>query len=249
MVDCGPVAEPVPEPVPLNLRDPVIIIPGITGTKLIKNYSDNLEVWPNFLLLAFDTIDEILNQLILLSSGIPDPERPMILGDIIRSAPGLDIFNGLIGQLRQEGYREGVDLFVLPYDWRLSNTANAIVVKEKIEAVLSQSGKEKVDIIAHSMGGILSKAYIAQYGKEKVDQLFFIGTPHLGAPKSFKTLMYGDDMGMGVSFQNSPENFLHILSPNRVKVISQNMPSIYELLPIEGMLIRWGIGMLSIVAI
>ncbi|MFZ4500422.1 MAG: alpha/beta fold hydrolase [Minisyncoccia bacterium] len=218
-----PFAEPVSEPAPLNLRDPVIIIPGITGTKLIKNYGDNLEVWPNFLLLAIDTIDEILNQLILLSSGVPDPARPMILGDIIRSAPGLDIFNGLIGQLEQEGYREGVDLFVLPYDWRLSNTTNAVVVKEKIEAVLLQSGKEKVDIIAHSMGGILSKAYISQYGKEKVDQLFFIGTPHLGAPKAFKTLMYGDNMGM--------KFIVNLLNPNRVKVISQNMPSIYELLP------------------
>lgn len=50
-----------------------------------------------------------------------------------------------------------------------------------VDIVLHHTGKKKVIIIAHSMGGIVSRAYIKNYGGEsKVKTLIAIGTPNHG---------------------------------------------------------------------
>ncbi len=206
---------------PVLGNDPVIIVPGITGTRLLE---DGDELWPRQLSLLLSPFDTYLNNLKLLANGDPDPGYNITIGDIIRDAPGSDIFEGLIAELTAQGYQEGVDLFVFPYDWRLSNSINAPRLGELIDRALVQTGKEKVDIVAHSMGGILAKEYVAGFGKNQLDQLIFVGTPHLGAPKAYKALMHGDDMGIKLYF-------VSLLSQLRIKSISQNMSSIYELLP------------------
>lgn len=221
--------EPVPDPLPTD-RDPLIIIPGIIGTELIKNYDDYSEVWPNLSKVIQNPSDSQLDDLALLVAGEQSPVRPMVLGEVVLSIQERDIFDGLISELVMSGYVEGVDLFVLPYDWRLSNAGSAQRLYEKINQTLTLSGKTSVDIIGHSMGGIVAKEYIAQYGDTKVDQLFFIGTPHLGSPKAFKTLMYGDDMGFSRDILGIE---LPFLSSNRIFQITQNMPSIHELLPTQ----------------
>jgi len=75
-------------------------------------------------------------------------------------------------------------------------------------------------IIAHSMGGLLVKKYLSSLADTGfVDKLILVGVPELGAPQAFKVLNYGDDEG------------IPILNNAEVKRISQNMPSVYELLP------------------
>ncbi|MFB6088877.1 MAG: alpha/beta fold hydrolase [Candidatus Aenigmatarchaeota archaeon] len=50
-----------------------------------------------------------------------------------------------------------------------------------VDIVLHHTGKNKVIIIAHSMGGLVSRAYIKNYGgSSKVDKLITIGTPNHG---------------------------------------------------------------------
>ena len=50
-----------------------------------------------------------------------------------------------------------------------------------VDIVLHHTGKKKVIIIAHSMGGLVARAYIENYGGEsKVDKLITIGTPNHG---------------------------------------------------------------------
>ncbi len=81
------------------------------------------------------------------------------------------------------------------------------------------TGASKVNIIAHSMGGLLAKDYINSYGKDSIDKLIFVGTPHLGAPKSARVLLAGDNMG------------IPWLNSDRVKEVVHNSPASYELLP------------------
>ncbi|GEM_PF-2523145 len=210
-------------------HNPIIIVPGITGSVLIKDYGDKSELWPNITKLALSPTDSFLNDLELLQDGTPSTVRPIVVSDIVRSASTTDIFKSMISSLEQSGYTEGTNLFVLPYDWRLSNTTNQALLKDTIANALAKSGKSKVNIIAHSMGGLLVKDYIAKNPTTPIDNLFYIGVPHIGAPKAFKMLMYGDDMGFSFSIADALR--ISILDPNRAKTISQNMPAVYELLP------------------
>ncbi len=212
-------------------HNPIIIVPGITGSVLTKNYDDKSELWPNITKLSLSPTDSFLNDLELLQGGTPSTVRPVTVGDIIRSVSSTDVFSSMIATLEQQGYTEGTDLFVLPYDWRLSNTTNQALLKNMITQALSKSGKSKVNIMAHSMGGLLVKDYLTNNPSAPIDHLFYIGVPHLGAPKAFQTLMYGDDMGF--KFSLGPVQ-VPLLDPDRVKTISQNMPAVYELLPSQG---------------
>lgn len=58
---------------------------------------------------------------------------------------------------------------------------NAVIVGEYIDGVQRQTGAEVVDLVAHSMGGLISRYYIDRVmdGRE-VAQLITLGTPHAG---------------------------------------------------------------------
>lgn len=228
------------------MHNPILIIPGILGTKILKNYGDNAELWPRITALVTSSDDSFLEDISLAENGTEIIERPMRIGDIVRSISfGIDvhpyivgrisvtashIFDKFILELETFGYQEGVDLFVFPYDWRLDNRLQANSIQNAIERILNTTGSQKVTIVAHSMGGLLAKEYLAKYGAGLIENVFFVGTPHLGAPKAFKALMYGDNMGIKVPIKGK---FTSLLNPDRVKSISQNMPSVYELLPSE----------------
>ena len=54
-------------------------------------------------------------------------------------------------------------------------------LRDVVEVVKHNTGKNKVIIIAHSMGGLVSRSYIKYYGGlESVDKLVTIGTPNHG---------------------------------------------------------------------
>lgn len=216
-------------------RTPVIIIPGILSSYLNRNDDEKTELWPSLGQALFGWPgDKYLEELSLDEIGQPDLSYPVVLPtDIIRKIRDKDFFDGLIKKLISEGYEENKDLFVFPYDWRLDirdsvdNIYSPILIslKDKITQIQNQTGSSKVDIVAHSLGGLLSKYYIKNYGLGKIDKFIDLGTPHLGAPSTLKTLMFGDDLGIKFGWFG--------LKADRVKSISQNMPSAYQLLPSE----------------
>lgn len=57
----------------------------------------------------------------------------------------------------------------------------AIDLAVMIDSVLRATGAAKVDIIAHSMGGLVTRSFITfTGGADKVDSVLFLATPHLG---------------------------------------------------------------------
>jgi len=74
---------------------------------------------------------------------------------------------------------------------RRTNTIaqNALVLQEYITDVKRQTGAEMVDLLGHSMGGMISRYYIDRLmgenslsaGGRDVAQLIMLGTPHLGS--------------------------------------------------------------------
>jgi triacylglycerol lipase len=64
--------------------------------------------------------------------------------------------------------------------WR-DYESNALILKETIEKILLETGKEKVNIIAHSKGGLDARYLLWKYDiGDKVASLTTISTPHHG---------------------------------------------------------------------
>ncbi len=123
---------------------------------------------------------------------------PGILGSaeqdgVWRIDPIFHVYDNLVDTLLVNGYILDQTLFTFPYDWRKSNVDTAVLLKTKIDSVKVICGCSKVDIVAHSMGGLVTRYYAqsAQYGQD-IDNLIFLGTPHRGSPKDYLTWEAGE---------------------------------------------------------
>jgi len=136
--------------------------------------------------------------------------------------------------------------FQFGYDWRRSCAENAAelgrFIAEKREYVAGERRRRfgsvapvRVDLIAHSMGGLIARYHLMYGGRalaadgrmpvtwagaRHVDKLIVVGTPNGGAVEPFQHLREG--------FRLSP-----LLSRVPAAVVG-TMPSIYELLPPAG---------------
>ncbi len=116
---------------------------------------------------------------------------PGILGSAEKNGvwvidPIFHTYDDLIDTLVANGYTQGADLFTLPYNWRQSNVLTGFQLHQKIDEVKAICNCDKVDLVGHSMGGLVARQYVqSNYYENDVDQLIFLGTPHLGAPESY----------------------------------------------------------------
>ncbi len=51
----------------------------------------------------------------------------------------------------------------------------------RIEAVIAAAGVQQLTLIAHSMGGLVSRSYLARHGIARVNRLITLATPHQGS--------------------------------------------------------------------
>jgi pimeloyl-ACP methyl ester carboxylesterase len=219
-----------------NFPEPLVIVPGVMGTRLVDNATGK-EYWPDVTDMVNSGDDSYLDVLKLAPDGTQIPGREMTATDVIRTATGTydrllipipleeSAYANTIKAFTDIGYDEGKNLFVVPYDWRLSIASSAVTIGAALQDARSHSPDGKIDVIAHSMGGLAVKAYLSSLQDDSfVDKLVFSGAPQLGAPFIFKALQYGDNLG----FSFGP---FDLLNPNEAKSIMQNMPGVYDLLP------------------
>ncbi|MDR3642603.1 MAG: hypothetical protein P4L74_03195 [Candidatus Doudnabacteria bacterium] len=231
---------PVQEPV-TDQKTPVLIVPGILGTKIVKQSE---VLWPDVVRMAAPLGDDsFMDPLILNPDGSP-LDTSVAMPDILREPyPGEHFYDGIIQSFIDQGYVENKDLFVFPYDWRQDIFKTAYNEEEqglsldkrtdlagKIDQILSNTGADKVDIIAHSQGGLVTKRLLFEKPsyQDKIRKLVLVGVPNFGSPQTAKTLLYGDNMG--IIFKKNGIN-LGQLNPEELKKMGLNMPSAYELLP------------------
>ena len=132
--------------------------------------------------------------------------------------------------------------FQFPYDWRRSNAENAkalhaFLVEKKayVEEIYREMGIEhdvKFDIVAHSMGGLLTRYYL-RYGTQDlrgetpptldwrgaklVERAVLIGTPNAGSVQAVTQLVEG------ITFSR--------ILPSYSAALLGTMPAIYQLFP------------------
>ncbi|OGY97822.1 MAG: hypothetical protein A2855_03000 [Candidatus Liptonbacteria bacterium RIFCSPHIGHO2_01_FULL_57_28] len=217
-------------PSPETAKEPVIIVPGIMGSRL-NRVSDGEEVWPNVFGMI-SPFDSYLNELRLsTTTGLELPGKDMNPTSVIDREYPFGIPRVAYGNLRDlflnNGYTTSTpnkSYFEFPYDWRLDIREEVSNFSSVVAEAFSNSPTGKINIVAHSMGGLLVKEFLRTADPSIIDKIVFVGVPHLGSPKAFNALNYGDNLG----FEFGP---VDILNRDRVKIITQNMPGVYELLP------------------
>ncbi len=251
------------------VRNPVIVIPGILGSKLVDDRTGQI-VWGAF---ADDYADpETPAGARLIALPMARGETLANLRDTVRSDGSLDrlkvsllglpielnAYLQILGALGVGGYRDltlgelgvvdyGDDhytCFQFDYDWRRDNVENAqrlarfiqekrVYVQGEIEKRFGVKDHDvKFDIVAHSMGGLITRYYlrygdaelpedgdlpITWAGAEHVDRAILVGTPNAGAAQALLQLVNG-------------VRFAPFL-PEYNAVTLGTMPSIYQLLP------------------
>ncbi len=95
--------------------------------------------------------------------------------------------------------------YTAPYDWRKGAAESNISLLDKVveEALDKAPGHDKVIIVTHSLGGLVSRAYLAGRGRGKVAALIAVGTPWLGAPKTARGLLWGYNFGLGYYYEGN----------------------------------------------
>jgi pimeloyl-ACP methyl ester carboxylesterase len=216
----------------------LILVPGIMGSVLAK---DGNEIWPNAQGLIGPHDD--LSRLKLAPDGVNEDDGvPADVWDITRSISivlgGFPIsktitfhhYDTTIDELAKHGYREGVNLFVFPYDWRKTNDENARLLVQFMKAHRA-CPTCKVDVLAHSQGGLVTTAALNRIDAQGlVERVVTAGTPVLGAAKALGVVGFNTpcllEAGGFISFAH-----ICLIQPSAVGDAVQNMPGVYELLP------------------
>lgn len=79
-----------------------------------------------------------------------------------------------------EAFGEG-HTYYINYDWRLDPFVVADDINAAVEAAIENTGHDKVNIVCCSMGGIMTLAYLNEYGYEKVNRCLFMSSTFCGA--------------------------------------------------------------------
>jgi pimeloyl-ACP methyl ester carboxylesterase len=223
-------------------QPPLILIPGIMGSKLRDKSTQGI-VWPGSIWrIAFHDYRELALDIDPATlTGDPGNIEAFALTD---TAAGQHFYDTIIDTLVDSGSFEVTTpgtpvkdpytrhLYLFPYDWRLDNVETARKLSALIDQLRIDYGRPdlKVDIVAHSMGGIVSR-YLLEFGTEdalnrddapitmagesKINRLMLLGTPSLGAANTIENLIEGSKF---VVERIAPETL-------------STLPSVYQLLP------------------
>ncbi len=202
---------------------PVILIPGLFGSKL-RDRTTGVEVWPGSArMILFGDYQQLALDFDRTTLAVrPDNLEAF---DIADAALGQDFYGKIIATLRDfGGYVRGVvgvppkpgerRYYLFPYDWRQDNVVTARELDRLIEMIRHDYGNPslRVDIVAHSMGGLVARYYqrygtddvldgresqLTLYGTSRVRKLILLGTPNMGSASSLHAFLSGEAIGFG----------------------------------------------------
>jgi pimeloyl-ACP methyl ester carboxylesterase len=230
-------------------KNPVIVIPGIMGSKLVNSKTEEV-VWVRLSEAKADDLrlpvspNLSANRDDLVATDIVDRYK------IVKFLPGISVYSDLIKFLEEKaGYRRGnwdIPLsnddqdtyYIFAYDWRRDNVENSHLLLQKIAKLKAKLKKPniKFDVIAHSMGGLIAR-YAAMYGTadlsekpipnwsgaKNFEKIFLLGTPNEGSMNALETLNEGYSIDAPIAGRMRP-GYLN-------RAVAFTIPSVYQLLP------------------
>lgn len=215
--------------------DVVVMLPGITGSVLAKDGKDVWAVSPGAAFNALLTLGHSLKDLALEHGDSMAPDlgdgvtAPRVVSDV-HLIPGfwqIDGYTGIYDRLSTElTLDRGQNWFDFPYDWRRDNRVAAARLAEEaprwLHAWRTSSGNAdaKLVLLAHSMGGLVSRHYLEVLGGwQDTRHLITFGTPYRGSLNAVNFLVNGMKKGWGPLSLDLSE-------------LLRSLTSVYQLLPI-----------------
>lgn len=159
---------------------PLVLVPGILGSRLWKQGHGKAHLW-GLTHLVWPPLNPLNFKHLNPSRG-----TPLVADGLVPL-----VYDGLVSFLDSIGYELSgpqQNLWIYAYDWRQSNDASGKGLKALIDAILSttqaqQHGWTSVDIVNHSMGGLVTRE--AKRQGASVTKEIYIASPHVGAPEAY----------------------------------------------------------------
>lgn len=223
-----------------HVQPPVIIIPGIVSTKLMDEKGK--DVWfGSWRKILFSDYEELV--LDIDPENLTPKPSSIVPGELPRKVLGFDFYGTLFDVLEDYGdYKytalgtpytgSGRRYYKFPYDWRYDSVDTARKLDDFIEQVRKdyQSSDLEVDLVAHSMGGLIARYYM-RYGRADVLDSNDFPVTQAGAKKVRRFVQLGaPNLGSIAALHQLIEGYKVVKGTVPVEVIT-TMPAVYQLLP------------------
>lgn len=187
----------------------VFVIPGILGSQLGIARRPPL---PNDV-LWLDPIDIQVGRLRLLGLDAGAPIVPL----------GVVLYSHLKLRLRLRAAGFAVTLH--DYDWRLGIEESGASFAER----LREHGSRRLAIVAHSMGGLVSRAALALPGTRHVERVVLLGTPNRGSFAPVQALR-----GTYAVIRKIARLDGATTAERLTEEVFNSFPSLYQMVPVPG---------------
>ncbi len=225
-------------------RNPIVFIPGIAGS-VLEGGAPYRELWPTILpaniielALAGGTDNKKAVALVMQAYGkdfynkfvdhfTPVDGTKYILFDLSREPDRLTS-TYMLDQATLYPQLPKPTFFPFPYDWRKSSAAHTSTLRQYIMRIKALHGGSKVDIVTHSMGGLLMRRYFLDYpgdASADVRKVVSVAAPYWGAPKAVYRMLTGD------FYDDAGAGFPDLINRKYTKVTFATLPAVHELLP------------------
>jgi pimeloyl-ACP methyl ester carboxylesterase len=194
-------------------REDVVLLPGIMGSLLASIRGVTTLLWINPLLFLQGN-----GRYLRLNEAGTQDEDPNIEGVPL----GLEKLTYLKISLK---FNKQFNLHEFPYDWRRPIEVSADALDTSLEKWAGGDPNRKFTLVGHSMGGLVSRAYMARHPKnaeKRIKRLIMHGTPNFGATNAVDSLLNGNSMMATVDKLNAQ---------NEMRQLVYCLPSVYQLLP------------------
>jgi pimeloyl-ACP methyl ester carboxylesterase len=214
-----------------EIRYPVVFVPGTAGSRLL---SGGNEVWPQPVGSGGYGLTSAWAPMRLDENG-NGPE--VTVGDVFRCYAVCfigHVYQYWLDHMKANGYEEGRNLLLFPYDWRLDITKHPANLDQAVDQALelnynrktgayTRQPQDQVVMITHSQGGLVARAYTAdQAHADKVAYLIQTAPTNYGSLKALKAAGM-----MGYSFETP------FLDPQVGKWMARNYGAAYFQFPIS----------------
>jgi len=120
---------------------------------------------------------------------LPPTQRGLVVSDVEAAGTPILLVHGMVDNrsiftllrrgLRRRGFGRVTSMNYSPFtaDVRVA----AVRLAEEVEALVAETGYERIHVVGHSMGGLIARYYVTRLGGDaRVHTLVTLGTPHHG---------------------------------------------------------------------